>query len=117
MSISNGEMNLMEIIWENSPINSGVLVTLAFEKLGWKKSTVYTVLRKLVQKGIIKSEDAMITPIRSRNEIISEKSGELIEQCCNGSLPLFLTAFLQNEKLTKSQAEEIKKLIDDFTEE
>ena len=61
MSISNSEQSLMEIIWENEPVKSGELVTLAFERLGWKKSTVYTVIKKLTVKGIILSENAVIT--------------------------------------------------------
>lgn len=117
MKISDSELKLMEIIWENAPVRSGELVTLAFDRLEWKKSTVYTVVKKLTTKGIIKSEDAVITPIFTRDEVMNEKSESLITKGYGGSLPMFLTAFLQKEKLTKSEAEELKKLIDDYTEE
>lgn len=117
MNISNGEMKLMELIWDNAPVNSGVLVTLAFDTLGWKKSTVYTVIKKLTLKGILKSEHAIITPLFSRSEIMDEKSDTLITNGYGGSLPMFLTAFLQREKLTRAEAEELKQLIDQYTEE
>lgn len=117
MKISDGELSLMELIWENAPLRSGELVTMAFESLGWKKSTVYTVVKKLSDKGIIKSENAVITPLCTRDEVMNEKSEKLISKGYGGSLPMFLTAFLQKERLTKAEAEELKKLIDDYTEE
>ena len=117
MRISDGELKLMEIIWDNAPIRSGELVTMAYDRLGWKKSTVYTVVKKLVNKGIIKSENAVITPLCTRDEIMNEKSESLITKGYGGSLPMFLTAFLQKEKLTKAEAEELKRLIDNYTEE
>ncbi len=116
MNISDGEMKLMELIWNNEPINSGKLVELAFSEHGWKKSTVYTMIKKLTLKEIIKSEKAVITSIYSRREVITEKSENFITQCCGGSLPMFLTAFLEKEKLTRSEAEELKSLIDNYTE-
>lgn len=117
MKISDGELRLMELIWENAPIRSGELVTMAFESLGWKKSTVYTVVKKLSGKGIIKSENAVITPLCTRDEVMNERSEKLISKGYGGSLPMFLTTFLQKERLTKAEAEELKKLIDDYTEE
>lgn len=117
MKISDSELKLMEIIWDNAPIRSGELVTMAFDSLGWKKSTVYTVVKKLTNKDIIRSENAVITPLCTRDEIMNEKTEKLISKGYGGSLPMFLTAFLQKEKLTKAEAEELKKLIDNYTEE
>lgn len=117
MKISDGELSLMELIWENAPLRSGELVTMAFDSLGWKKSTVYTVVKKLSDKGIIKSENAVITPLCTRDEVMNERSEKLISKGYGGSLPMFLTAFLQKERLTKAEAMELKKLIDDYTEE
>ncbi|MGN0643194.1 MAG: BlaI/MecI/CopY family transcriptional regulator [Huintestinicola sp.] len=116
MNISDSEQSLMEIIWEKQPIRSGELVSLANDKLGWKKSTVYTVVKKLTVKGIIKSENAVITALRKREDVLGEKSESIIGKGYGGSLPMFLTAFLSREKLTKEESEELKKLIDDFTE-
>ncbi|MGN0691686.1 MAG: BlaI/MecI/CopY family transcriptional regulator [Oscillospiraceae bacterium] len=117
MSISNSEQSLMEMIWEKEPIKSGELVTLAFERLGWKKSTVYTVIKKLSIKGIIHSENAVITALRSREDVVGEKSESFVDKSCGGSLPMFLAAFLGKEKLTREEAEELKRLIDDHTED
>lgn len=117
MSISDSEQKLMEIIWECGPIKSGKLVTAAFERLGWKKSTVYTVVKKLTEKGIIVSENAVITYLRERDDVLGEKSEKLINNGYGGSLPTFLAAFLSREKITKEEAEQLKKLIDDYTEE
>lgn len=116
MKISDSELKLMELIWENEPIRSGELVTRAFDSFGWKKSTVYTVIKKLSGKGFVKSENAVITPLCSREEVLTERSENLISKAYGGSLPMFLTAFLQKERITKAEAEELKKLIDDHTE-
>lgn len=116
MKISDSELKLMELIWKNEPIRSGELVTLAFDSLVWKKSTVYTVIKKLSGKGFIKSEDAVITSLCSREEVLTERSENLISKAYGGSLPMFLTAFLQKEQITKAEAEELKKLIDEHTE-
>ena len=117
MCISDSEQNLMEMIWEREPLRSGELVTLAGERLGWKKSTVYTVVKKLTVKGFIRSENAVITALRSRRDVVGEKTESFVDKSCGGSLPMFLAAFLGKEKLTREEAEELKRLIDDHTEE
>lgn len=116
MKLSNSEMNLMEIIWRDSPMKSGELAAKALDKLGWKKSTVYTVLKKLTQKSAVRSESAVITPLCSREDVLNQRSDELITNGYMGSLPSFLAAFLKKEKLTRADAEELKKLIDEYTE-
>lgn len=116
MNISDGEMKLMELIWQGEPIRSGELVTDAFNKLGWKKSTVYTVIKKLANKNMIKSENAVITSVKGREDVLSENSESIINKTYGGSLPMFLTAFLSREKLSEAEAEDLKRLIDNFTE-
>ncbi len=116
MNISDGEMKLMELIWQGEPIRSGELVTDAFNKLGWKKSTVYTVIKKLANKNMIKSENAVITSVKERADVLSENSESIINKTYGGSLPMFLTAFLSREKLSEAEAEDLKRLIDNFTE-
>lgn len=116
-SINNSELRLMELIWESEPVNSGRLVTLANEAYGWKKSTVYTIVKKLLQKGAVESENAVIRSTVDRARVLSEKSETVIEKSYNGSLPMFLSAFLSKEKLTAAEAEELKRLIDSHTEE
>lgn len=109
-------MKLMELIWQGEPIRSGELVTDAFNKLGWKKSTVYTVIKKLANKNMIKSENAVITSVKERADVLSENSESIINKTYGGSLPMFLTAFLSREKLSEAEAEDLKRLIDNFTE-
>lgn len=115
--LPDSEMKLMELIWDSEPVRSGDLVSLSLEKHGWKKSTVYTILKKLVNKGFVINEDSVITSTRPREEVLSDRSEVEINRSYGGSLPMFLTAFLSREKLTKKEAEELKKLIDDYTEE
>ncbi len=117
MNIPDSEMKLMEIIWENEPVRSGELVSIVFERLGWKKSTVYTVVKKLAGKGLIRSEKAVITSVMPREEVLSENSERVINKIYGGSLPMFLAAFLSREKLSEAEAAELKKIIDDFTVE
>ena len=115
MKISDGELNLLELIWDNEPVKSGELVTLALKELGWKKSTVYTVIKKLTLKNAVKSENSVVTALVSR-EAVAVQRAEGVKEAA-GSLPMFIAAFLRKEKLTKEQAEELKRLIDSYTEE
>ncbi len=116
MNISNSEQSLMEIIWENEPVRSGRLAELALERLGWKKSTVYTVLKKLVNKGAVRNENAVVSSLTDREHILGERSEKLIRKGYGGSLPMFLTSFLSRERLTREEAAELKRLIDEHTE-
>lgn len=117
MNISNGEMKLMELIWANEPIRSGEVVARAYDAYGWKKSTVYTVVKKLSDKGFLRSENAVITSLVKQENALSEQSEKVIRSGFGGSLPMFLTAFLSKEKLSQSEADELKRLIDSYTEE
>lgn len=117
MIISDSEQKLMELIWENEPVKSGDLVRLAYESMGWKKSTVYTVVKKLCGKGVIINENAVITSLRCRDDVMGEKSEKMLNSSYGGSLPVFLTAFLKRERLTKEEAQELKKLIDEATDD
>ncbi len=117
MRVSNCELDLLDIIWEHEPLRSGRLVELAGEKLEWKKSTVYTVVKHLVDKNIIKNEGSVINALCRRDDILNERSETLINRGFGGSLPMFLTAFLSKEKISKTEAEELKRLIDEYTEE
>ena len=116
MKISDSELKLLELIWESEPLKSGELVLKAFERYTWKKSTVYTILKKLVVKGAVKNEEALVSACVRREEVAAKRT-ETIKKSCGGSLPMFIAAFLDNEKLSKSEAEELKRLIDSYTEE
>ena len=103
-----------DIVWANEPLSSGELVKICDAKMGWKKSTTYTVLRKLCDKGILKNEDGIVSSLVSKERFYAEKSSQVVEDSFNGSLPAFVAAFVSKKKLTAKEAEEIQKLITDF---
>lgn len=109
----DAEYKFVSLIWENEPINSTELVKLCLQKLGWKKSTTYTVLRKLCERGILKNENAMVTTLIKREESQKYESEALIDKAFNGSLPQFLTAFLGGNKISEKEAEELKRIIEE----
>lgn len=115
LKLFDAEYNFMDIIWELEPINSTELTKVCLEKLGWKKSTTYTMIRKLCDRGILKNENAIVTAIIKREEIQKYESEVLLENKFNGSLPAFLATFLQGKKLTENEVIEIKKMIEEAT--
>ncbi len=116
MKLNTSELNLMEIIWENEPVKSSELVRIGGEKYGWKKSTVYTLLKRIINKGVADNNNSVVTALVMRDEQLSEHSRKLLSSAFNGSLSMFMTAFLKKETLTKEEAEELKRLIDSRTE-
>ena len=106
-----GEYKMMEVLWDAGAVNSTHLVELCREKLGWNKSTTYTVLRRLKNKGALRHENTVVTPVLTREEAIRAQGEELVERV--GGLSLFMTAFLSGRKLTREEAEELKRLIDE----
>lgn len=108
----DAEYKFASLIWENEPINSTELVKLCLEKLGWKKSTTYTVLRKLCERSILQNQNAVVTTLIKREEAQKYESEALIDKAFDGSLPQFLTAFLGKKKITKKEAEELKLIIE-----
>ena len=115
--LAQTEMKFAEIIWDNEPITSGELVKICNDRLNWKSTTVYTVLRRLCDRGLFRNEKSVVTSLVSKEEFTSQRSKNFVWEMFNGSLPAFLTAFIGGEKLTAQQAEEIKKLIDSYSEE
>ena len=111
----DAEYKFASLIWENEPINSTELVKLSHDKLGWKKSTTYTVLRKLCERGILKNEDATVSAIVKKEAAQKYESRAIIEKSFDGSLPQFLTAFLGERKITEKEAEELKRIIEEAT--
>lgn len=106
------EYRFMSLVWEREPINSTELARLCGERLGWKKSTCYTVLKKLAERGFVENDHAVVTALVSREEVLRYESGTVVDKNFEGSLPAFVTAFLADRKLTKQEAEELKKMIE-----
>jgi predicted transcriptional regulator len=107
------EEKFAEIIWREAPLPSPKLVAFAEREMNWKKSTTYTVLRKLCDKGIFKNENASVTVLISREELIARQSRHFVEDTFGGSLPRFITSFFGGKKLTPEQAAELKCLIEE----
>ncbi|MDD1505846.1 MULTISPECIES: BlaI/MecI/CopY family transcriptional regulator [unclassified Lysinibacillus] len=103
------------LIWDNEPINSTDLVKLSQAVLGWKKSTTYTVLRKLCKRGVLKNEEATVTSIVKKEDAQKYESQMVVEKSFNGSLPQFLTAFLGGKGISNEEAEELKRIIEEAT--
>lgn len=107
-----GEARFMDIVWDHEPVPSGKLVELAQEKLGWKKSTTYTVLRRLCGKGLLKNDHSVVTAVVTRGEIRASESHAVVEQTFAGSLPSFLVSFFDGKTITAEEADELKRMID-----
>lgn len=103
-----------DIIWTNEPIGSGELVKICEKELNWKKPTTYTVLRKLCEKGLFKNEDGVVTSVISRDEFNASKSEKFVEETYEGSLPAFIAAFMSHKKISKSEIDEIQKMINEY---
>lgn len=107
------EMRFADIIWENEPIASGELVKLCEKELSWKKSTTYTILRRLCERGIFQNKDGAVTSLLSKQEFNALQSEKFVEETFAGSLPQFLACFAMRKKLSDKEIAEIQKFIDE----
>ena len=106
------EKRLMEIIWQEAPVESGRLVKLAGDNINWNKSTTYTVLRKLIAKGFVKNEDSIVSVLIPKEEVLISESNQIVNESFSGSLPKFVAAFLgNNQTLSDEDADALMKLI------
>ena len=107
------EFAFAALIWDHEPLTSSQLVELCGERLSWKKSTTYTVLRRLCQRGLFQNEGGVVTSQLSRQEFDAMRSQEFLDQTFDGSLPRFLTAFASRKKLSSEEIAELQRLIDE----
>jgi len=112
MKLGAIESRFAQIIWDNEPLTTGQLIGLCARELEWKRTTTYTVLKKLCDKGIFKTENSLVTAVISRQEFEGMQSEQFVEETFKGSLPAFLTAFNSRKKLSDADIDEIQKLID-----
>ena len=108
------ETRFAELIWSNEPISSGDLVKLCAKELEWKKSTTYTVLKKLCDKGLFQNSSGTVTSILSQREFQSRQSRRFVEDTFSGSLPAFIAAFAESGDLSDSDISEIRRMIDGY---
>ncbi|MDD6800814.1 MAG: BlaI/MecI/CopY family transcriptional regulator [Firmicutes bacterium] len=110
------ESRFADIIWENEPISSTELSKRCEEKLSWKKSTAYTVLKRLCDKGIFQNNKGIVTSVISRQNFYSLQSEKFVEETFNGSLPAFLAAFTARKNLTLEEVEQLRRLVAEYEE-
>ena len=111
------EARFADLIWDNAPINSTELVRLAAKVMKWKKSTTYTMLRRLCERGIFKNENAMVSTVLTRDEFYGSQSRKYIEDTFGGSLPKFITSFIGDKGLSTKQTDELIRLINKHKKE
>jgi predicted transcriptional regulator len=115
--LRNAESRLAELLWDNAPIASMELIKLAQREFDWKKSTTFSVLKPLIEKGIAKNENSTVTMLYTREEFIAEQSCRYVDETFGGSLPMFVASFTSNRKLTPEQLSDLKRLINEHEED
>lgn len=111
--IADSEYRFMQVVWEVAPVASGRLVALCSERLGWKKSTTYTVLKKMCVKGLLKNEKSLVTVVVPRAEVDHQTARQFVARVFGGSLPDFLAAFLgDGEAISPAEREALQRLLD-----
>lgn len=116
LKLCESDHRFMSVVWAHEPVPSGQLVQLCAQQLGWKKSTTYTVLKKLCEKGFLQNEGAVVTALIPREQVQTFESGYVVDHAFGGSLPAFIAAFTNSRRLTQQEAEEIQRLIDQSRE-
>lgn len=116
LKLCESDYRFMLVVWEHAPLSSGRLVQLCAEKLGWKKPTTYTVLRKLCEKGLLQNEKTIVSALVPKEQVQAFESEQFVERAFAGSLPQFLTSFLGGKTISQKEAEELKRLIDEHRE-
>ena len=115
--VFKSEYRFCLILWEHEPVKSSELVALCREKLGWKPTTTYTVIKRLSERGVLKSENTVVTSLVSKDEIQASELNEMVEKTFEGSLPAFIAAFTSRKAPTKEEIEEIRRMIESFEED
>ena len=110
------ESKFADLIWENEPLTSSQLAKRSEELLGWKKTTSYTVLKRLCDKGIFQNDQGTVTSLISREEFYAIQSQQFVDETFQGSLPAFLAAFTRRKALSAKEIEELRRMIDEFQE-
>ncbi len=106
------ETKFADIIWSNEPIMSGELAKLAEKQMNWKKTTSFTVLKRLCERGLFQNEKGEVKSLVSKADFYGKQSCQYVQDTFGGSLPAFLVAFSSQKKLTENEVEEMKRLID-----
>ena len=110
--IFESEYRFCLIMWEHAPVAASTLAKLCQEQLGWKRTTTYTVIKRLGERGVLKNEDGIVTALVSKDQAQASEIDELVEKKFEGSVPSFITAFVRRKELTAADLDEMQKIID-----
>jgi len=113
ITLGNIEARFADMLWEREPLTTAEIVRLAAKEFDWKRTTTYTVLKRLSEKGLFKNDNGTVTSLISRDEFYAGQSEKFVNETFNGSLQMFLAAFTSRKKLTKEEINEIKKMIEE----
>ena len=112
--IFESEYRFCLILWEHEPVKTTELVQLCQKQLQWKRTTTYTVIRRLSERGVLKNDHGTVSSLVSKEEVQAAEIEELVEKKFEGSLPSFIAAFTRNQKITEHEIDEVQRMIDDF---
>lgn len=115
LKLFDAEYRFMCVLWEHEPVNSTELVGLCRDCFEWKKSTTYSMIKRLGERGVLKNENAIVMALVKKEDVQKYESEVLLQKTFDNSLPVFLTAFLRDKKLSKNEAEKLKKMIEEAT--
>lgn len=115
--VFESEYRFCLILWENEPINSTKLARLCNERLGWSRTTTYTVIKRLSERGVVKNENAVVTSLVSKDEVQAAEIDELMEKTFEGSIPAFIAAFTKRRHLSREDVTEIRQMLDQLAGE
>lgn len=114
--VFESEYRFCLILWEHEPVRSRELVDLCKEQLGWKPTTTYTVIKRLSERGVLKSENSIVSSLITKDDVQAAEIDELVEKKFGGSLPAFIAAFTRHKKITAEELDEVQRMIDRFRE-
>lgn len=114
LKLGTVESHFADLVWQNEPLTTKQLVMICEKELCWKRTTTYTVLKKLCEKGIFKTENSVVSAIIKKPDFYAMQSEKFVEDTFNGSLPAFIAAFASRKKLTDAEIAEIRRMIDSF---
>lgn len=110
--IHEGEYRFCLIMWEYEPVTAVELVRLCQEQLGWKRTTTYTVIKRLAEKGVLRNDNGMVTSLISKDTVQASEIDELMEKKFGGSLPAFVAAFTKRKNVSEEELDEVQRMID-----
>ena len=114
--VFESEYRFCLIMWEHEPIKTTELVELCKEKLGWKPTTTYTVIKRLSERGVVKNENTVVSALVSKDEVQAAEIDEMVEKTFEGSLPAFVAAFTKHRKLSAAEIDAVQQMIDRYRE-